>query len=131
MSLIKIGAALSTKLATLSLPTAWENSRFTPTAGQVYLAESLIAGNTIAVGIAAQSSDEYGGIYQVLVYAPADAGKGIARSTADTVAAAFVRGDRLVYQGVTVTIQSTSQGAGFMSGDRFVVPVSVSYRAFI
>lgn len=131
MSLIKIGAALSTKLATLNLPTAWENSRFKPTAGQVYLAESLIAGNTIPVGFAAQASDEYGGIYQVLVYAPVDSGKGIARSTADTVAAAFVRADRLVYEGVTVTIQSTSQGAGFMSGDRFVVPVSVSYRAFI
>lgn len=131
MSLTNIGAALSTQLATLNLPTAWENSRFKPTAGQVYLAESLIAGNTIPVGIAAQASDEYGGIYQVLVYAPADAGKGIARSTADAVAAAFVRGDRLVYDGVTVTIQSTSQAAGFMSGDRFVVPVSVAYRAFI
>ena len=131
MSLTDIGAALSTQLATLNLPTAWENSRFNPTAGQVYLAESLIAGSTIAVGIASQASDEYGGIYQVLVYAPADAGKGIARSTADTVAATFVRGDRLVYNGVTVTIQSTSQAAGFMSGDRFVVPVSVAYRAFI
>ena len=131
MSLIKIGAALSTKLATLNLPTAWENSRFKPTAGQVYLAESLIAGDTIAVGFAIQAADEYGGIYQVLVYAPADAGKGIARSTADIVAAAFVRGDRLVYEGVTVTIQSTTQGAGFMSGDRFVVPVSISYRSFI
>ena len=131
MSLTKIGAALSTQLATLNLSTAWENSRFKPTAGQVYVAESLIAGDTIAVGFASQASDEYGGIYQVLVYAPADAGKGIARSTADAVAAAFIRGDRLTYDGVTVTIQSTSQAAGFMSGDRFVVPVSVAYRAFI
>jgi hypothetical protein len=97
----------------------------------VYLAENLIAGDTIAVGFANAASDEYGGIYQVLVYAPADTGKGIARSTADTVAAAFVRGDRLVYDDVTVTIQSTSQSAGFVSGDRFVVPVSVSYRSYI
>jgi len=131
MSLTKIGAALSTQLATLNLPTAWENSRFKATAGQVYLAEKLIAGETIAVGFASAASDEYGGIYQVLVYAPADAGKGVARSTADTVAAAFVRGDRLTYEDVTVTIQSTSQAVGFMSGDRFVVPVSVSYRSYI
>jgi hypothetical protein len=101
MSLTKIGAALSTQLATLNLPTAWENSRFKPTAGQVYLAEKLISGETIAMGFASQASD------------------------------AFVRGDRLVYQGVTVTIQSTSQAVGFMSGDRFVVPVSVSYRSYI
>lgn len=131
MSLTKIGAALSTQLATLDLPTAWENSRFKPTAGQVYLAESLIAGNTIAVGFANQASDEYGGIYQVLVYSPVDASKGIGRSTADTVAAAFVRGDRLVYDDVTVTILSTSQSAAFMSGDRWVIPVSVTYRAFL
>lgn len=131
MSLTKIGAALSTQLATLNIPTAWENSRFKPTAGQVYLAESLIAGNTIPVGIAAQASDEFGGVYQVLVYSPADAGKGIGRITADTVAGAFVRGARLVYDDVTVTILSTSQAAAFMSGDRWVVPVSVTYRAFI
>jgi homoserine kinase len=131
MSLTKIGAALSTQLATLGLPTAWENSRFKPTAGQVYLAESLIAGNTIAVGFANQASDEYGGIYQVLIYSPIDVSKGIGRSTADIVAAAFVRGDRLVYDDVTVTILSTSQAAAFMSGDRWVIPVSVTYRAFI
>jgi hypothetical protein len=130
MSHSKIGAALSSKLATLNLPTAWENSRFKPTAGQVYLAESLIAGNTVAVGVAAQASDEFGGIYQVLVYSPADAGKGIGRATADTVAGAFVRGARLAYDGLTVTILSTSQAPAFMSGDRWVVPVSVTYRAF-
>jgi hypothetical protein len=131
MTLIKIGAALSTQLATLALPTAWENSRFKPTAGQVYLAESLIAGNTLAVGVAIQASDEFGGIYQVLVYSPTDAGKGIGRATADTVAAAFVRGDRLVYDGVTVTILSTSQAGGFISGDRWVVPISIKYRALL
>jgi len=131
MTVTKIGAALSTQLATLDLPTAWENTRFKPTLGQVYLVESLIAGKTIAMGIAAQASDEYGGIYQVLVYAPADAGKGIGRATADTVAGAFVRGDRLVYEGVTVTIMSTSQATGFMSGDRWIIPVSVAYRSFL
>lgn len=131
MSLTKIGAALSTQLATLNIPTAWENSRFRPVAGQVYLMESLLAGKTIAVGIAAQASDEYGGIYQVLVYAPADAGKGVGRATADVVAGAFVRGDRLFYEDATVTIMSTSQATGFMSGDRWVVPVSVSYRSFL
>jgi hypothetical protein len=131
MSLTKIGAALSTQLATLNLPTAWENVRFKPVSGQTYIAETLIAGNTIPVGFANQASDEFGGVYQVLVYSPADAGKGVGRATADTVAAAFVRGQRLVYNGVTVTILSTSQSSGFMSGDRWVVPVSVTYRAFI
>jgi hypothetical protein len=32
----KISAALATQLNTLNLPTHWENSKFTPTAGQIY-----------------------------------------------------------------------------------------------
>jgi hypothetical protein len=126
----KISAALATQLDTLDLPTHWENAKFTPTNGQIYLSESLLSGDTTPVGIASAASDEFSGVYQVLVYAPADANKGPARSTADDVAAAFQRGDRLVYDGVTVTIQRTTQNPSFMSGDRFVIPVSVTYRAF-
>jgi hypothetical protein len=94
------------------------------------LSETLLSGDTIPVGIANAASDEFGGVYQVLVYAPADANKGPARLVADDVAAAFQRGDRLVYDGVTVTIQRTTQNPAFMSGDRFVIPVSITYRAF-
>lgn len=130
MNNAKIAAALATQLDTLNLPTHWENSNFTPPAGQVYLSESLLQGTTIPIGIAAGSSDELGGIYQVLVYAPMDAGKGAGRTTADTVAAAFQRGARLVYDGYTVTIQNVSQAAAFQSGDRWVIPVSIAYRAF-
>jgi hypothetical protein len=126
----KISAALATQLNTLGLPTHWENAKFIPPAGDIYLSETLLSGDTIPVGFASAASDEFGGVYQVLVYAPADANKGPARATADDVAAAFQRGDRLVYDGVTVTIQRTTQNPAFMSGDRFVIPVSVTYRAF-
>ena len=64
------------------------------------------------------------------VYAPMDAGKGAGRTVADTVSAAFQRGDRFTYSSVTVTIQSVSQSAAFISGDRFVIPVSIAYRSF-
>lgn len=126
----KISAALATQLDTLDLPTHWENAKFIPPAGEIYLSETLLSGETLPVGVASAASDEFGGVYQVLVYAPADANKGPARSTADDVAAAFQRGDRLVYDDVTVTIQRTTQNPAFMSGDRFVIPVSVTYRAF-
>lgn len=126
----KISAALATQLDTLGLPTHWENAKFIPPAGNIYLSETLLSGDTIPVGVASAASDEFGGVYQVLVYAPADANKGAARSTADDVAAAFQRGDRLVYDGVTVTIQRTTQNPAFMSGERFVIPVSITYRAF-
>lgn len=126
----KISAALATQLNTLDFPTHWENSKFTPAAGQIYLSESLLTGDTIPVGVASAASDEFGGIYQVLVYAPMDANKGEARLVADQVSAAFERGDRLTYDGVTVTIQRTTQNPAFVSGDRWVIPVSVTYRAF-
>jgi len=126
----KISAALATKLNTLGLPTHWENAKFTPTNGQIYLSESLLSGDTNPVGVSSAASDEFGGVYQVLVYAPLDANKGQARATADTVAAAFQRGDRLTYGGITVTIQRTTQNPAFISGNRFVIPVSVTYRAF-
>jgi hypothetical protein len=126
----QISAALATQLATLDLPTQWENAKFTPEHGITYLAESLIPGSTIAVGIASAASDEFGGVYQVLVYAPLDYGKGHARLVADQVAGAFQRGDRLIYDGVTVTILQTTQNASFKSGERWCIPVSVTYRAF-
>ena len=91
----KISAALATQLNTLELPTHWENAKFTPTNGQIYLSETLLSGDTIPVGVSSAASDEFGGVYQVLVYAPADANKGPARSIADDVAAAFQRGDIL------------------------------------
>ena len=126
----KISAALASKLNTLALPTHWENAKFTPTNGQIYLSESLLSGDTNPVGVSSAASDEFGGVYQVLVYAPLDTNKGQARATADTVAAAFQRGDRLTYAGITVTIQRTTQNPAFISGNRFVIPVSVTYRAF-
>lgn len=126
----KISAALATQLNTLNLPTHWENSKFTPTDGQIYLSESLLTGDTIPVGVASTSTDEFGGVYQVLVYAPLDMNKGPARTAADNVATAFQRGTRLTYSGVTVTIQRTTQNPSFISGNRWVIPVSITYRAF-
>lgn len=126
----KISAALASQLDTLDYPTHWENSKFKPLPGVIYLSESLLTGDTVPVGVSSAASDEFGGVYQVLVYAPMDANKGPARAAADEVAAAFQRGDRLTYDGVTVTIQRTTQNPPFVSGDRWVIPISVTYRAF-
>lgn len=127
---LKISAALGTQLETLGYPTHYENSKFSPPAGVIYLSESLLTGDTIPVGVSSAASDEFGGVYQVLVYAPLDNNKGPARAAADAVSAGFQRGDRLTYDGLTVTIQRTTQNPPFVSGDRFVIPVSITYRAF-
>lgn len=130
MSTANIRAALATRLNTLGLPTAWENSNFKPTAGQVYVAETLLPNETLSVGVSSTSADNFGGIYQVLVYAPAGASKGAAVAAAEQVVGAFPKGASLTYDGVTVRVLRTSQAPSLMSGDRYVIPVSVTYRAF-
>ena len=129
MSNASIRAALATWLNTLGIQTAWENSNFKPTAGQVYLAETLLPNTTLSIGVSSASSDNFGGIYQVLVYAPAGSSKGAAVAASEQVVAAFPKGASLTYSGVTVRILMPSQNPALMDGDRYVIPVSITYRA--
>lgn len=129
MSNASIRAALATQLNTLGIPTAWENSNFKPTAGQVYLAEALLPNETLSVGVSGASSDNFGGIYQVLVYAPAGSGKGAAVAAAEQVVGAFPKGASLTYSGITVRVLRASQNPALIDGERYVIPVSINYRA--
>lgn len=123
-----IAAALATRLATLALPTAWENSPFTPPAG-LYLAESFLPGQTQPFAVT--GTDTVGGIYQVLAMAPKGGTKGAGYAAAKQVADLFPRGFRLTYGGQTVTIRSTSQLPAIEAGDRWATPVSVEWWAAV
>ena len=129
MSNASIRAALATQLNTLGIPTAWENSNFTPPTGQVYLTEALLPNETLSIGVSSASSDDFGGIYQVLVNAPAGRGKGAAVAVAEQVVGAFVKGASLTYSGVTVRVLRSSQNPAIIDGERYVIPVSINYRA--
>lgn len=129
MSNISISAALASHLSTLDIPTQYENAPFTPAAGELYLAESLIPTSNIPMSIVAGGSNSSEGIYQVLVYSMAGETKGAGFAVADQVEALFERGTRLTHDGITVTILRVERNAGFMSGDRFAIPISVYYRA--
>lgn len=129
MSNQTVGAALSARLNTLGLPTQWENAPYTPSASMVYLQEALLPADAPSVGIASSSANEFTGIYQVSVLAPAGGTKGPGYATAKQVQEAFPKGLRLTRSGVTVAILRTAQGPAFMDGARWVVPVSIYYRA--
>ncbi len=131
MSNAAIFSALSTRLATLNLPTQWENSQFVPTANQTYLAEAFLPAATVPVGIASTAAQELFGIYQVMVMSPKGGTKGPAKVATGQVLAAFPRGLRLTYSGVTVTIMRSYLGPSIMQGDRYATPVSIDYRAFV
>jgi hypothetical protein len=130
MSESKIAAALSVQLSTMGLPTAYDNSPFTPTTGVLYLKESVLRLPTKSVGVSGASSDQHDGIYQVLIMAPKDTGKGQGNPTADLVAAKFKKATTLTYQGQKVVCISASVKTGFPLDDRYVVPVDIRYRAF-
>lgn len=131
MSNASISAALAVRLNGLSLPTHWQNTDYTPPADTIYLAESLIPAAVNPMGLAAGSAEAYEGIYQVLVYAPAGATKGGAYEIADDVLAHFPKALELTRDSITTTILRSEQNGSFLSGDRFVVPVSIYYRAMV
>ena len=131
MSNAIISAALAVRLNTLGVPTHWQNTDYNPPADTIYLAESLIPASVNPMGLAASSSESYEGIYQVLVYAPSGATKGGAYDAADSVIGHFPKALELTRDSITVTILRAEQNGAFVSGDRFVVPVSIYYRAMV
>lgn len=134
----KITEALFTRLAALSLSpalsVAYPNVPFpAPPAvdrPDTYLQASILRAPTQGVGIAAW--DEHAGILQIdVVYKPQD-GELKPLQIADSVAAWFARGTRLINGAVQVDVYETPQIASLMAdGDRMRIPVSVRYRSFI
>jgi hypothetical protein len=126
-----IAAALASRLAELGYPVAWENSNFTPPPGEVYLAEALLPGNRLSIGVARTSSDEYAGIYQVTICAPLGGTKGPGLEAVECVLSAFVKADPLTCGETTVTVLRSQREAAFTSGDRWQIPISIYYRATV
>lgn len=129
MSESTVAAALAARLATLGIPTQYENAAFVPIAGQTYLAESFLPAERQAVGLS--QTDAIVGVYQVSVMAPKDGTKGPGYTTAKLVSALFPRGLRIVRDGVTVTVMQSSQAPAISMADRWMVPVSVEFRAIV
>ena len=141
MSHKSINEALSIRLQAMGYETAFENAPFTPTHGTLYLEGSYLPAETVPVGMEYSSSEDYRGIYQVSVKAPRDKYKADAYTAVDAVAAQFARGTELVRDDITVRIErvfastpiygtasSTESGS---EADRFSIPVSIYWRAFV
>jgi hypothetical protein len=125
-----ISAALSMRTQTLNLPTQWENTPFTPKADQLYLSENYLPAETDPIGVSSDSAQVFNGIYQISIHCPAGKTKAEGLATADLIRQTFNRGLRLTRAGVQVTIQRTVSAPGFKADDRWIIPVSVYFRAF-
>lgn len=129
---LDISAALDVNLNTVasanSIPVAWENVDYKPTVGTLYLRPTLLPADTDPFGTSYDSSLDHLGIYQIDVIAPVDQGKGQAFTKADIIATAFSYGE-LSYNGVIVTIKSSSPSPGKRDGAWFILPVIISYQS--
>lgn len=81
---------------------AWQNVEYSPTKDQLFLRPTLLPGSSEAATISTAGTDEYIGVYQVDVFAPAGDGKAFALQMADTIADQFKPVTELTYNGVTV-----------------------------
>lgn len=133
MSYSNISAAMATRLNSLSgtFSIQFENANFSPPAGAVYLAESINPTGVVPVALRSGGTDSLEGFFQVLCYAPAGLTKGAALAAADAVEGQFQRGLRLTHGGTTVAVLRAERNTSFLSGDRFVIPLSIYFRAMV
>lgn len=131
MSVVLIRAALETRLALLSpvLPIAWENTTL-DTAGQPYQRAYLLTNTTRTPGLDLKTKHEKG-IFQVSVCYPIKPGPVACATRAELVRAHFPAGMKLTAGGVTVLVYEwPSIAAGLTEDIFYILPVSISYRAF-
>ena len=133
MSLIKIRQALEVGLAGLgpAIDTAWENDPFTPTGGVPYQRVTLLPAKPDNPSVGATHRRELG-ILQVTLCYPFNAGTQVVTARAELIQARFRRGSTWQKDGVSVICDITpSIGPAQIDGDRFCIPVSISYFADI
>lgn len=138
MSQMKIRTALDTRL--LSVPgglgatwTAWDNKglKTAPPATQAYQVVSLLPATPDNPTLT-ETTQIHAGIYQVLLCLPVGAGPLVGETIALAIVAHFYAGLPLNYDGQTVRIRGTPAIAGgYLSGDRYCVPVSIRYNSIV
>ena len=128
-----ISSALDTRLNTLlgQTPIAWENTAFVPIKDVLYLRPYILPAATIQAALGVSGIDEYIGIYQIDIFAPAGKGRGEAEIKADSVADHFKRGTDLSSNGKTIRLGNVSRNAGIKSEDRFIISISINYMAHV
>lgn len=128
-----IGRALRKQLnAMTSLPPiAWENKKYTPIVGTLFLRPTNITGDTVQASLGDSGTDETVGIYQIDVFSPADKGDKAASQMADNVANKFKRGTVMSYNGRNVRVINVSRQVGITNNDGwYQVSVVITYKAF-
>lgn len=113
---------------TPAIPVAWENVAFDPPAGR-YVRAHLLPTPARHLGLDG-TGRELHGIFQVDLCMPIGTGAGSARVLADSLDAAFSLS--ILQDGLRIWLLAPLSAAPpIQQPDRYVVPVSATYKAFV
>ena len=111
-----------------SPPIAYENEDYEPVIGTLYLEETFMPNTKDPVGISHTSSDDYEGMYQITVRSAKGGRRFDAQEQARLLALHFPRGAEYTYNSTKVKIVTVEVNQGLMDNERYIVPVTVSWR---
>lgn len=133
MSDALIQAALEKRLQAMApaISTAFENVTFQPVAGQPFQRVNFMPAEPASESIGCKLV-EHSGLFQVSLRYPAGGGRGAAQVRAEAVRSQFKSPMTLTEGAVNVHINKPARiSAGYQDGDRWVVPVTISWHAYI
>ncbi|SEM50259.1 Bacteriophage related protein of unknown function [Pseudomonas sp. ok272] len=111
------------------LKIVFENTAYTPAAGETYLRAFTIPGDTASNTLGGDHR-LFTGVFQVSIIAPAGTGKAKTNPIVDELAALFPLYARDTKGAVTViTMSPVDPGPGITGDSTYTVPVSFLYRA--
>lgn len=133
MSTASIRKALETRLAALSpaVATQYEGVAFQPVNGTPYQRANLLPGQPDNSEQGSQNYLEVG-VFQVTLCYPLANGTGDVGARAELLRQHFKRGTTMTQDGINViVIRTPAVAAGYPDGDRYKVPVSITYQAHV
>ena len=117
---------LSTFASSKGMLVAYENDLFTPPSGP-YLRAFLLPSQTVAAAVGVSAYNTHRGHYQIDAVYPTNEGWGSCAEMAEDVRQYFKRGTKLLSD--ALVIEGAYTGPGWRSEGRYIIPVTVSYRA--
>lgn len=130
---INVRRAFEKTLAAMasSLATAYENATFTPEAGVPYQRVNILRAPPADL-VMGRTLTQLQGICQVSLFYPQGQGTADAETYAERIKAIFKPPMSITEAGTRIDVINTATIAtGFTDGDRWVVPVSIPWSAYI
>lgn len=127
-----IRTALETALNGMSpaLSTAFENAAFAPVSGTAYQKVNLLTAEPDNSAYGSHYIEQ--GIFQVTLMYPLQTGPAAAAARAELIRSTFYRGASFTSGGISVIVNKTpSISPGSVDGDRWMVPVKISWFAYV